>query len=87
MITYRYVNINEPFQCADSTLMAYIPAGMSLKLQISIDGQYYADIPDDLIVIGDWTSGEEHVLKINNIMCNTYLKFVGTGNGKIKLKI
>ena len=87
MITYRYIKVNEPFQSADSVLMAYIPAGMSLKLQISIDGQYYADIPDDLVVIGDLTSGEEQVLKINNLMCNTYLKFVGTGNGKIKLKV
>ena len=41
----------------------------------------------DLVVIGDLTSGEEQVLKINNIMCNTYLKFVGTGNGKIKIKL
>lgn len=87
MITYKYVSINEPFQSACSTVMAYIPAGMNLKLQLSVDGNYYADVPDDLIIVGDLTSGEEQVLKINNLMCNTFLKFVGTGAGKIKLKI
>ena len=86
MITYRYIGVNEPFQCADSTLMAYIPAGMNLKLKISIDGEFYDEIPEDLIVVGSLTDSSEKVLKVNNLMCNTYLMFVGTGTGKIKLK-
>lgn len=87
MITYKEVKINEPFQSAGSTLMAYIPAGMSLSIQISIDGNYYTEIPADLVIVGDLASGQEQILKINNLMCNTYIKFVGTGIGKIKVKI
>ena len=86
MITYRYVNINEPFQCADSTLMAYIPQGMSLKLKISLDGNCYDEIPDSLIVVGDLSDSTEKILQVNNLMCNTYLMFTGTGKGKIKIK-
>ena len=86
MITYREISINEPFQCADSTLMAYIPEGMNLKLYISIDGNFYDEIPSDLIVVGDLTDSSAKVLQINNLQCNTYLKFVGTGTGKIKIK-
>ena len=86
MITYREISINEPFQCADKTLMAYIPAGMNLKLKISIDGYFYDEIPADLIVSGDLTDGTEKVLQVNNLMCSSYLKFVGTGTGKIKIK-
>lgn len=87
MVTYKYVKIGEPFQCADDTLMAYIPAGMNLKLQISIDGNFYDEIPSDLVIIGDLTDSSEKILKVNNLMCNTFLKFVGTGTGKIKLKV
>ena len=87
MITYRDIHIDEPFQCAGSTLMAHIPAGMNLKLYISLDGTFYDEIPADLIVVGDLTDNTEKILKINNLMCNSYLKFVGTGTGKIKIKI
>ena len=86
MITYKYVNIDEPFQCADNTLMAYIPAGMKLKLKISLDGNFYDEIPDTLIIVGDLSDSTEKILKVNNLMCNSYLMFTGTGTGKIKIK-
>lgn len=87
MITYKQVNINEPFQSAGSTLLAYIPAGMNLKLFISVDGNFYDEIPANLYVIGDLTDGSEKILQVSHLMCNSYLKFVGTGTGKIKIKL
>lgn len=87
MITYKEVKIGEPFQSGGNTLMAYIPQGMNLKLYISIDGNFYDEVPKEMYIIGDLTDETEKVLKINNLMCNSYLKFVGTGTGKIKLKI
>lgn len=86
VITYKDVKIGEPFKATSPSMVFHIPAGLSLRLLMSADGDYYDVVPDELRVVGDLKSGAQQVFILQNIPEQIFLKFDGTGDGVIKIK-
>lgn len=66
---------NKPHSIGSHNLIANIPDGITVDVQISADGVFYE-------TIGDPITGAQ-ILQINDMVCGTFLKFVSASDADI----